>query len=177
MTEFQYSLEWIGGILLATLVATVVWTLAYLYWPHRRMVDEDGETVPAKRSLKAMFHPWLKTHRLRDQKELLFMTGTERNYRFHFHSKQQRTERVIGSAIRHPDGLIHVVIEPGRHHHVIRYMSSLKRAGLGTTRDQGFITNQGRYVSRLEGLAIAQLAKQIKRKTPPAHKLFSEDLW
>jgi hypothetical protein len=114
---------------------------------------------------------------LRNQKDLLFITGNERNYRDHFYSKDQRKERVIGSAIRHPDGLIHAVIEPGRHHHVIRYMSSLKRAGLENTRDQGFITNQGRYVSRLEGLAVAQLAKQIKHKTPPAYKLFSEDLW
>jgi hypothetical protein len=172
-------MEWIGGILIATLLATVLWTIAYLYWPQRRMVDEDGEEIKRVfgHRLKAACHLRLKRHRLSDHKELIFITGTDRNYYRHFAWSRHRLERVIGAAIRHPDGMVHAVSEPGRHHHVIRYMSSLKRAGLENTRDQGFVTNHGRYVSRLEGLAVAQLAKQIKHKTPPAYKLFSEDIW
>jgi hypothetical protein len=178
MNDFQYCLEWVGAVLLATSVVTVLWTFFYLYWPQRARYDEEGLTLPQiRRSLKTLFHLSLKTHRLADQKHLIFASGTDRNYKQHFASAVRRTERVIGSAIRHPDGMIHAVMEPGRHHHVIRYMSALKRAGLQNTADQGFITNYGRYVSRIEGLAVAAAARQIRQKTPPAYKLFSEDLW
>ncbi len=90
---------------------------------------------------------------------------------------REAPERIIHSAIRHPDGTIYSVQSPGRHHHCIGLMARYGTAGTANTRNQGFITNFGRYVDRIEGLAIAIKADQIIRKTGSAHLLFSDDIW
>jgi hypothetical protein len=41
---------------------------------------------------------------------------------------------------------------------------------------QGFITTTGRFVDRVEGLAIAEREGQIIHKHPPFDELLSEDL-
>ena len=43
--------------------------------------------------------------------------------------------------------------------------------------DQGFMTDKGRFVDRLEACKIAKSAGQIINKTGPEDDLFSEDLW
>ena len=44
-------------------------------------------------------------------------------------------------------------------------------------KDQGFVTSDGRYVDRIEGLAIAKAAGQIAFKHGNPDRLYSEDLW
>lgn len=84
-------------------------------------------------------------------------------------------ERIDRAAIKHA-GLIHSVPRPGRHHNVIREMA---KAGFGPEcmHAQGFVTDLGRFVDRVEGLRVATKAEQICNKTGCAHELFSEDLW
>jgi hypothetical protein len=42
---------------------------------------------------------------------------------------------------------------------------------------QGFVLDDGSFVDRVEGLAIAKANGQMIRKTQPEDRLFSEDLW
>lgn len=42
---------------------------------------------------------------------------------------------------------------------------------------QGFVLGDGTFVDRFEALAIARANGQLIRKTEPADRLFSEDLW
>jgi len=84
-------------------------------------------------------------------------------------------ERIAAAAIRH-EGTVRSVPPPGRHHHVIKMMAALGFTARDV-HDQGFTTDRGRFVDRKEGFLIAKAAGQILRKTGPADKLFSEDLW
>ncbi len=65
---------------------------------------------------------------------------------------------------------------PRRHHDVIHAMAE---AGFPTPirGDQGFLTDDGVFVNRLEGFKIATAAGQILHKYGPADTLFSEDMW
>ena len=42
---------------------------------------------------------------------------------------------------------------------------------------QGFLTSDGRFVTRVEAMKIAHRAKQAFREPQRSHELFSEDLW
>lgn len=65
-----------------------------------------------------------------------------------------------------------------RHHHVIAHMRKNDiTVGDVLDADQGFITNTGRYVNRVEALEIAKKANQIKHHIPGGeHELYSEHL-
>jgi hypothetical protein len=66
----------------------------------------------------------------------------------------------------------------GKHH--AECFSKIKDAGLPRLPKpecrQGFITDSGRFVDRIEGLKIATEANQIVFKFPPLYELLSEDL-
>lgn len=84
-------------------------------------------------------------------------------------------ERIEFAAILQ-DGTVYTVERPGRHHDVMKYMLDL---GIESKPGhvQGFYTSNKRFVNRREGLAVAQAAGQLIRKTMPEYELFSEDLW
>ncbi len=84
-------------------------------------------------------------------------------------------ETIERAAIRYKK-VAYSVPRPGRHHDVIHLLS---KSGVGPDQmhDQGFVTSTGRFVDRIEGLAIATAANQIKEKTFPTTELFSEDIW
>lgn len=84
-------------------------------------------------------------------------------------------EHIIRAAIRWKDRIHHLPI-PARHHDVIRRMASFGHGPQAMT-DQGFLTNEGRFVDRVEGLPIAKAAGQIKEKVGNPDELCSEDLW
>lgn len=85
---------------------------------------------------------------------------------------------IAGVALRHPDGMLWSIERPYRHSDVIRQMSN---AGFGpdvvSACTQGFITSEGRFVTRHAAVRIADQAGQIVQRTAPAHGLFSEDMW
>ena len=84
-------------------------------------------------------------------------------------------ETIACAAIQYGDDVF-VVQRPGRHDKVCQLMSRLGFPS-EALRNQGFLTNLGRFVDRTEGAIIAEMANQLIRKTPPTDLLFSEDLW
>lgn len=89
----------------------------------------------------------------------------------------EEKEKIAGSALRHPNGLIFTGFSPLRHHHVIRAMDQVGMGGIDNTLDQGFITNTGRYVGRIEAMFIAKKEGQTKETTDSKYQLHSEDVW
>lgn len=134
-------------------------------------------------SILRKMHEW--SHEDVQQFKCLNMTyffGSEKAFlaRWCTESNDMR-ECILGVAIKHPDGVIYVALAPLRHHHIVRAMDSLGKAGIENTREGGFITNLGRYVSRREGMYIARNAKQLlpfeSNSRQPTHLLYSEDVW
>jgi hypothetical protein len=87
-------------------------------------------------------------------------------------------ERIDRAAVRCGDK-VYSVPRPGRHHDILRviFEANDPLLPLITLRDQGFVTDQGRFVSREEACVIARAAGQILVKTNPEYQLFSEDVW
>jgi hypothetical protein len=85
------------------------------------------------------------------------------------------SESIVRAAVRDCDGEVFHLAPPARHHTIIHKFRV--RPG---REDQGFLTSQGRYVDRLEAMAIAKSAGQLKRPETGGYQgpeLFSEDLW
>lgn len=68
---------------------------------------------------------------------------------------------------------------PARHHDIVHLLYKTRRPGVSVIapENQGFITDDDRFVGRHEALEIAKKANQITRLTSPHMGLFSEDLW
>lgn len=68
---------------------------------------------------------------------------------------------------------------PNRHHDVIRLI--VEETGVEYVNahgdDQGFLDESGRYLRRQAALLSAEANGQVKQKTNPPNKLFSEDIW
>lgn len=88
------------------------------------------------------------------------------------------TERLTGVALRWEER-VYSLPAPKKHHDLIahaREILELPREACNAT-CQGFVTNTGRFVDRVEALAIAKAAGQVKRDIGRARILFSEDVW
>lgn len=90
-------------------------------------------------------------------------------------TKPVTDERIVAAAIYY--GAIVSLPPPARHHTIIAAMDlSMGIEGTGAIPQlQGFLTNTGRYVGRVEAYYIAIRAGQIKDKPTP--ELYSEDMW
>lgn len=91
-----------------------------------------------------------------------------------------KTERIAAAAIC-VDGEVQHMLPPNRHHNVMHRFYRETGRIVGPD-EQGFITDQGRFVDREEALKIATAAGQLNglRDKPGAYRgkeLFSEDLW
>ena len=76
------------------------------------------------------------------------------------------------------EGETHVLPRPNRHHNVIRAIAEKNGVGINGSDIQGFMTNTGRFVKRVEALHIALAANQVlDPANVRAGRLFSEDLW
>jgi hypothetical protein len=88
-----------------------------------------------------------------------------------------QTETIESVAIVYQDEM-HVLPRPNRHHNVIREIAKKNGIGIHGGDIQGFMTNKGRFVNRVEGLEIALAANQVLDPTNiRAGRLYSEDLW
>lgn len=65
---------------------------------------------------------------------------------------------------------------PARHHDVLQAMPR-DVAIESHIDDQGFVTSEGRFVSRSEAAQIARARGQLIREPTPADMLTSEDVW
>ena len=87
--------------------------------------------------------------------------------------------RVVAAALRDEGtGLVCLVERPGRHASIL-YATGIagmpKEVRFGMC--QGFVTSDGRFVSREEAFQIAAEAGQIVEHHGPDGMLFSEDVW
>ena len=85
-------------------------------------------------------------------------------------------EAIAGAAILTVRGEIATMAPPARHHHLIFLLAAEGHPPIGP-RSQGFVTTRGRFVDRVEGLAIAEANGQVVKKHPSYDKLYSEDMW
>lgn len=83
--------------------------------------------------------------------------------------------RVLAAAVRLGTGVVCFELPPARHHTVVHKLHAEGHRQQQAD-EQGFILDDGRFVSREEAVGIAQRCGQIEEpKWPP--KLYSEDLW
>lgn len=72
------------------------------------------------------------------------------------------------------DGKLYSLPRPNRHHHVIRLI--YKETGAALLDDeQGFLDDEGYFLTREQAHKIAVECGQVRRQLPPI--LFSEDVW
>ncbi len=84
---------------------------------------------------------------------------------------------VVRAAIRDDFGGVHSVPIPGRHHDVIRQMRDAGYKGPIGGDHQGFLLNDGRFVSRKVAGALVRKNGQLGRARMIGSLLTSEDLW
>jgi len=86
------------------------------------------------------------------------------------------TERIAAAAIQY--GATISLPPPARHHTIIQTMDlEMGVGGASATPDrQGFITDKGRFVNRVEAFYIASQSGQIVNQAQ-GPQLYSEDLW
>ena len=84
---------------------------------------------------------------------------------------------VIDSAAIFYNNTVYSLPRPARHIDVIVYLVEVLKFPKPISRGQGFITNSGRFVNRLEALIIAKVANQILPGRGLRPQLYSEDLW
>lgn len=85
-------------------------------------------------------------------------------------------ERITGVAIVRKDGSVFSLPAPNRHHHCIHALAELGEPMPVSPREQGFVTNTGRYVDRKTAMELAEVAGQVNFETKGGD-LYSEDLW
>lgn len=88
------------------------------------------------------------------------------------------TEEIACAAIRYDDIGVLALPAPARHHHIM--WTRLFIDGVSShppKANQGFLTTKGRFVDRVEGLALALQSGQIEEKQGNPNELYSEDMW
>jgi hypothetical protein len=75
-------------------------------------------------------------------------------------------------------GAIHSLPRPARHHDLIRAMISegISRDDVAIA-EQGFVTNEGNFLSRWRARRVAEKAGQCETGTDGDRELCSEDVW
>lgn len=93
---------------------------------------------------------------------------------------QTEVPRIVGVALRAPDGTIYSLPAPNRHHHLIQHVVSELKVieRVGTDWEQGFVDSEGRWLRRKPALIVATKANQLKPGTVTrGGQLYSEDIW
>lgn len=88
-------------------------------------------------------------------------------------------ESIVAVAVLIENGrIVASLTKPNRHHDILHALAK-NNFPTPTPESQGFLTNNGRFVTREEAVDIALSAGQISipKLTDPQNQLFSEDLW
>lgn len=92
-------------------------------------------------------------------------------------AESTNTIKITGVAIMMSDNIFFCLPKPKRHHHILHMLA---RAGITlrhNRKDQGFVTNEGKFVTREEALIIAREAGQLLPCHEHETQLFSESVW
>ena len=83
--------------------------------------------------------------------------------------------RIVAAAVRLYPAIV-TMLPPARHSHILEHLHAW---GVRVTDPaaQGFVTDGGDYVSRLEARRIAERAGQLLPIAGNTAELFSEDVW
>ena len=81
-------------------------------------------------------------------------------------------EHIVAAAILR-EGSIFTLPRPARHTDIIRWMAERKMP-TPYSEGQGFLTNLGRFVNRIEGALVAHTSGQTEKTIT---MLMTEDLW
>lgn len=84
--------------------------------------------------------------------------------------------KIVAVAIR-VGKMIVTIPAPARHHHVLHALWNINRNLLIKPSDQGFIDQNGKYLTRQEAWVVAKAVNQIVRVNGVEGTLYSEDLW
>jgi hypothetical protein len=88
-------------------------------------------------------------------------------------------ERIIAAAVRAGNVTLSMP-PPARHHDIVNTLCGTlgmpEMTRYAHPQDQGFLTDQGRFVGRKEAFGIATVAGQLK-KPSSMRELYTEDLW
>ena len=87
--------------------------------------------------------------------------------------------RIVAAALRRKlNNIVYSLPPPARHHTI---MHALVHDGVECNNrfDQGFVTNEGNFVGRIQAMDIARINNQLLDRAPtgPPNTLFSEDVW
>lgn len=85
-------------------------------------------------------------------------------------------EQITRAAVR-INGHIFAPPRPGRHGDAIQMAVEAIPDCFVQPDQQGFVTNYGRFVDRVEGKYIARRANQLLERASKLNELFSEDMW
>lgn len=85
-------------------------------------------------------------------------------------------ETIVSAAIQDERSIIYSMPKPKRHHDII-YAMVRARIKESDDHKKGFLTSEGRFVDRVEGLEIAEAADQIPGSQAGFTKLYTESLW
>lgn len=87
--------------------------------------------------------------------------------------------RVVAAALRLPNGLVLSLPKPNRHHDIISLGigAGLSAPLPGCEDGQGFLLDDGRYVTRKQALSVVLLNGQVDESKLLTSTLISEDLW
>jgi hypothetical protein len=89
-------------------------------------------------------------------------------------------ERITGVALKAPVTGLYMLPAPNRHYDVIMLMVKMGRGHESSRAEHGFVTSHGRYLNRVDALAVALASGQVSedlRPVPNLPELFSEDVW
>lgn len=97
---------------------------------------------------------------------------------FMYKRKVSMARVIVCAALKLKNGL---VLPSVRHYDMLNHhiIDALKNTGAHKSGDvvQGFVDNMGEFHTREDALVIAVKAGQVRNKTQPFDKLFSEDLY
>ena len=84
--------------------------------------------------------------------------------------------RIVGAAIFH-EGQIFWLEVPARHGDVMAALVKLGQKRAAVVGDQGFVTQNGDFLTRKEAREVAERYGQLKPNALQHEELFSEDVW
>lgn len=113
----------------------------------------------------------------RETMGVVFYKGAPNDYQNQYQSSLSKPERILQCAIKHPDGMIYSAQRPGTHYHIELLLAAYNKNSPNELRDQGFVTNHGRYLNRLQATKVAVTAQQLKLGVAVPRFLQVEHLW